>query len=196
MLQDPAKDVLVPFTLAEAEELVLPELRFANGPEAAPKVWQDLSGITLENGVKTLNLDPFLSLLDGDVPESVSYTDAYSIASSGTPAAAASAFLALAASGEHRGAALFGFALAIAEAEQYAQAELLAEFVATTPGLEDPRAYALAGFCAFCRKSPNATRVHLAKASRLARASMKYRKVQKYAQRILLVQQFSTGIND
>ncbi len=193
MLQDPINDVLNPLTLNEVDRLDCQGIVVENAVHSADFTWKDCDSVQFSNGKSTLPLRDFLTLLPAEVPAEASYDLAYGLAMDQDYKGAAAQFLKVALEGHNVAAALYGFASAIAQHGKNARSEKLAQFVAETDGFTDPRAYALAGYCAFSRKAAKPARVHLAKAARLARASQDYRPIQKFAQRVLLIQQFGSG---
>lgn len=190
MLQDPAKDVLSPLSLAEAEALGAVPVGVSPADADLSGGWHDLS---FEHPNGRIALKDYLPLLAGAAVAAPDYGTAFSLILDDRPEEAAAQFLALAVSGTLVAASLYGFALAVAGMERFLRAQRMAEFVGEAPGYTDPRAFALAGHCAYSRNAPRCARTNLAKASRLARGAPEHLKVKKYAQRILLVQQFGTG---
>lgn len=194
MLQDPVKGVLVPLSPDEARALSGVGLRVSPPPVVGKDGWTGLAEAELQSDKGTLALGP---LLDGlpNPPDSSgpTYDKAYSALIGGNHAAAASAFAAVALGGGPAAPAAYGLALAMEELGLHEAAEALAGFVSDLPGYDDPRAAALAGYAAFQRRQTKAARVYLAKAARIARMKPEFRAVQRFAQRVLLMQQFALG---
>ena len=196
MLQDPVHDVLNPFTPTEAEMLGQPAVKLTGLSAQGITTWEQAGDVVIDNGKTQIALKEFLPLLGKVVPETASYEAAYSFSLEEHYAEAVPNFMACVLTGQNPMASVYGAAAAMAKMGRYARAEKLALFVAETEGFDNPKAYALAGYCAMNRKAAKTTRVHLSKASRLARVSTDYRDIQKFAQRLLLIQQFGSGDAD
>lgn len=194
MLQDPTKGVLVPLSPEEARGGPASDLGFVPQPRHTGAGWSGLADVTARSGEAELPLAVILATIPAlPDPSEVSYDRAYAAMIGGDHATAASRFAAAAFLGEAAAPALYGLALAMEELGQHEMAEALAAFVSDLPGYLDPRAAALAGYAAFQRRQSKAARVHLAKAARLARLQPEFRSVQRFAQRVLLMQQFALG---
>lgn len=194
MLQDPVKGILVP--LAPEELVTAPTVPVVFDPCASHVggAWQGLPDVALRHGCERLPLRAALALLAPlPAPDQTRYADCYAAMIGGDHASAGAGFAALALAGIHAAPSLYGVALALEKLGAYEEAEALAAFVAELPGYDDPRAAALAGYAAFQRRQSKAARVHLARAARLARLHPEFRNVQRFAQRVLLMQQFALG---
>jgi hypothetical protein len=194
MLQDPVKGVLVP--LAPEELVTVSDVPVALDPVAShgEAGWNGLADVALVQGSARLDLHAALACLPAlPAPGQTRYDDCFSAMIGGEYSRAGAGFAALALSGVHTAPALYGVALALEKLGAYAEAEELATFVSELPGYNDPRAAALAGYTAFQRRQSKTARVHLARAARLARLHPEFRNVQRFAQRVLLMQQFALG---
>ena len=194
MLQDPIKGVLVPLSPAELASVaavpisVDPDSRFSAGK------WLDLDGVTLVAGASRVAFGPALALLnDLPAPGDLPYDSCFSAMIGGNHVGAGAGFATLVLEGVHAAPSLYGVALTLEKLGAYDEAEALAAFVSELPGYNDPRAAALAGYAAFQRRQTKAARVYLARAARLARLQPEFRSVQRFAQRVLLMQQFALG---
>lgn len=194
MLQDPVKGVLVPLTPEDAQALADLGLRFDPAARIADGAWVGLDDVVARADQAELAIGPILAGLQ-PLPalSPASYESAYSAMISGDHAAAAAGFAAVAVGAGPAAPALYGLALALEELGSHEAAEALAGFVSDLPGYGDPRAAALAGYAAFQRRQSKAARVYLAKAARIARLQPEFRGVQRFAQRVLLMQQFALG---
>jgi hypothetical protein len=194
MLQDPLKGVLVPLAPEDARAVsavqvtLEPAARFANGS------WSGLTDLVARSGDAALPLGAVLAALPAlPDPSATSYDRAYSDMIAGHHAGAGAAFAVVALTHGPVAPSLYGLALALEKLGALDEAETLAGFVSDLPGYTDPRAAALAGYAAFQLRQPKAARVFLAKAARLARVAPEFRGVQRFAQRVLLMQQFALG---
>mgnify|MGYP001765121677 CR=1 FL=1 len=194
MLQDPMKGVLVPLSPEEASAVSAADVTFCPMPKCVDGKWQGCADTVANSKSLKMPLGGVFGLI-GDVPASdkASYDLAYAAMIGGDAATAGAGFAAVALSGGPVAPALYGLALALEKLGAFEEAEALAAFVADLPGFGDPRAAALAGYAAFQRRQPKAARVHLAKAARIARLQPEFRGVQRFAQRVLLMQQFALG---
>lgn len=195
MLQDPVKGVLVPLVPEEAQALArADQIAFVPDDSYIDDAWKDLSDLKASASIGDVALGRFLHVLPTlPSPEVAAYSHAYSVMVAGQYAEAGAEFAAVALGRGPVAAALFGVALSLEKLGSYEEAESLAAFLADLPGFDDPRAAALAGYAAFQRRQPRAARVHLAKAARIARMKPEFRGVQRFAQRVLLMQQFALG---
>lgn len=195
MLQDPVKGVLIPLTpeeaVAVATQVVIvfePALKDMDCPPG------DLSMLEARSAAGSIPMGRAFAALPALLPPAkASYGRAYSTMIAGQHAEAGAEFAAAALGDGPVAASLYGMALSLEKLGAYEEAESLAAFVAELPGYDDPRAAALAGYAAFQRRQARAARVHLAKAARIARIKPEFRSVQRFAQRVLLMQQFALG---
>lgn len=194
MLQDPVKSVLVPLAPDEARQLSSAAVEFLPVVQIGAAGWGGLPDITARCGAAELSLGDVLASLDQPPTATKNaYECAFAAMVGGDRAAAAAGFATSALTGGPAAASLYGLALALLELGQHEPAERIAAFVSELPDYADPRAAALAGYAAFLRRQPKAARVHLAKAARLARLQPDFRAIQRFAQRVLLMQQFALG---
>lgn len=194
MLHDPAKGVLIPLSPEEAQRLSAVKVSLTPAAVFGASGWVGLADVVARSDEAELPLGVLLQGLS-DLPDRdrAHYGDAYAAMIGGHHTAAAAGFAAVALSGGPVAPALYGLALALEELGAHEQAEGLAAFVSDLPGYGDPRAAALAGYAAFQRRQSKAARIHLAKAARIARLQPEFRGVQRFAQRVLLMQQFALG---
>lgn len=194
MLQDPVKGILVPLSPEEARATSKIEVGFDPSARFVQGGWLDVSACVARSCGTDLPLGEILAAIPAlDDPSAASYDCAYAAMIGGNYAAAASGFATLALAQGPVAASLYGLALALEELGRHEEAESLAGFVSELPGYEDPRAAALAGYAAFQRRQSKAARIYLAKAARIARLQPEFRGVQRFAQRVLLMQQFALG---
>ena len=192
MLQDPVKAVLVPLAPEEARALATVPITLEGAVGFGEGAWVGLDRLAACSGEQRLPLGDSLGQLMPTRGEA-SYEEAYAAMIGGDHLMAGEAFLIVALTGGPLAPSLYGLALTLERLEAYEQAEQLAGFVSDLPGYDDPRAAALAGYAAFQRRQAKAARVHLAKAARIARTKPEFRGVQRFAQRVLLMQQFALG---
>ena len=119
----------------------------------------------------------------------VVYAEACRAAERGDAARAARSFLHLVLTEHRTGSALHGLAAVLCRAGRHDEALKLALIVASS-GHPDPRALILAGYAAYRTGDSNLGRRCLAKASRQARGRPEYAEELRFAQRLLLTQQF------
>jgi hypothetical protein len=194
MLQDPIKGVLVPLAPEELATVAAVPVTFTPGARYSNGAWHGLADVTLVTEDKELPLGPALAFLPTlPAPEQARHDTCFSAMIGGDPTGAGAGFASLALTGIYPAPALYGVALALEKLGAFDEAEALAAFVSELPGYNDPRAAALAGYAAFQRRQPKAARLHLARAARLARLQPEFRSVQRFAQRVLLMQQFALG---
>jgi hypothetical protein len=194
MLQDPVKGVLVPLAPEELAAVAAVPVTFFPCAGWSDGQWYGLQDVALASGTQSLPLASALALLPPlPVPGVTRYEMCFSAMIGGDHANAGAGFAALALCQTHPAAALYGVALALEKLGAFEEAEALAAHVSELPGYGDPRATALAGYAAFQRRQSKAARVHLARAARLARLQPEFRNVQRFAQRVLLMQQFALG---
>lgn len=194
MLQDPAKGVLVPLTPEEARTVSCVIVEISPMPGHSDGSWIGLPDAVARCGEAFVPLAEALAAIPSlPDPSEASYDRAYSAMIGGDHSTAAAMFAAVVFSTGPVVPALYGLALALENLGHHDLAEALAGFLSDLPGYLDPRAAALAGYAAFQRRQSKAARVHLAKAARLARFQPEFRGVQRFAQRVLLMQQFALG---
>lgn len=194
MLQDPVKAVLVPLAPEEARALATVPITLEGAVGFGEGAWVGLDRLAACSGEQRLPLGDSLGQLPGmPARPEASYEEAYAAMIGGDHLMAGEAFAVVVLTGGPLAPSLYGLALTLERLEAYEQAEELAGFVSDLPGYDDPRAAALAGYAAFQRRQAKAARVHLAKAARIARTKPEFRGVQRFAQRVLLMQQFALG---
>ena len=194
MLQDPVKGVLGPLVPEDASAVAVVAVTFRPSAGFGPDGWEGLTEVVAVSANQSLALGDVLASLPGlPAPVVADYDRAYAAMIGGDHAGAAGLFAATTLSNGPVAPSLYGLALALLELGSNEKAEELAGFVSELPGYGDPRAAALAGYAAFQNRHTKAARVYLAKAARIARLQPEFRSVQRFAQRVLLMQQFALG---
>ncbi len=107
----------------------------------------------------------------------------------GDPQVAARGFLAVAETGDATAQALYGLAASLCAARQDDGALAIADFLAACPDAPS-RAQLLSGFAAYCLGRKESARRSLARAARMARGRPEARDELRFAQTVLLKQQF------
>lgn len=184
MSPDPKKfppDIIGDYVMHRAEKL-----------ETRLEWLQDEAGnyYAVTNGTTTMDLKDVIATALSTEGISGSEMDAWMCCASGDVEGAKLRFAALSLEQETNSRALIGLAHAMDRLEEFDKAERLSALIAEAPGFKDPIAYTMAGFCSFMMGDKSKTQRHLSQASRLARASQDFEEIRKYAQRLLLIQNF------
>jgi hypothetical protein len=136
----------------------------------------------------TVSLDALRALVgDGDTARD--FGAACTALTEGDAASAARGFLAQAETSDAPAAALYGLAASLSATRQDDGALEIAEFLAACPDAPS-RAQLLCGFAAYCLGRKEEARRNLARAARMARGRPEARDELRFAQTILLKQQF------
>lgn len=170
--------VLLPDPADLAADAAWPPVRFDAGAGA----------FRCEAAETTVSLDALRAMV-GDGEAAGDFGTACSALAEGDAASAARGFLALAETGETPAQALYGLAASLCATRQDGGALAIADFLAACPDAPS-RAQLLSGFAAYCLGRKEEARRNLARAARMARGRPEARDELRFAQTVLLKQQF------